>query len=216
MSDKAASAFARLSASQKKMLASTCMTVTVVALWLCRLKPWSGWALGAMLASWVADAFLAKYPPVLGRIKQGFFVGAILFALAHVGYAAASVMILRSLGLPFSWWQFSAVMAIFALCVLAHFLLFARSSKHSRGFTLAACSYLLVVGAMSALAVRVCAETAWRVWLLPIGACLFFLSDCILVVREYRRAHEIPAYHRAIWATYMSGQLLLQLGLWLA
>ena len=198
------------------MLASTCMLIVTVTLWLCRFKPWGGWALGAILASWVADAFLAKYPPFLGRLKHGFFAGAILFALAHAAYAAASVMILRSLGLPFSWWHFSIVMAVFAVCVVLHALLFARSSQHSTGFTFAACSYLLVVGAMSALAIRVCAATAGRVWLLPIGACLFFLSDCILVVREYRRAHAVPAYHRAIWATYMAGQLLLQLGLWLA
>lgn len=204
----------RLSRPQRKMIFCTLMFLFTFVLWLCGPKPWQWWALGAIACSWLADGLLAKYPPPLARVPQGFFVGASLFATAHACYGAASVMVLRSLGEPFRWQDFALVTAVFALAVLAHLVLFARRSQRGRGFTLAACAYLMLVGVMASLTFRVAAETAWRVWCLPVGACLFFLSDCVLVVREYRRARS-PLMNRIILAFYLAGQLLLQLGFWL-
>lgn len=89
------------------------------------------------------------------------------------------------------------------------------ASKRATGFTAAACAYLMVVGVMASLAFRVGVETGGRLWMLPLGACLFFLSDCILVVREYRR-EKSAVMNGAIWSTYLTAQFLLQLGLWLA
>lgn len=202
------------SRSQRKMLFCTVMLALTCALWLCGPKPWQWWALGAIACSWLADGLLAKYPPPLNRVPQGFFVGASLFAMAHLCYGAASMMVLRSLGAPFRWRNFALVAAAFALAVLAHRVIFARRSQRGRGFTIAACAYLMLVGVMASLTFRVAAETVWRVWCLPLGACLFFLSDCILVVREYRRARSRPLSF-AIMASYLAGQLFLQLGLWL-
>lgn len=207
--------FRSLSVQQRKILGSTAMFAVVCACWLGRFKPWGWWALGAVTASWLADGLLAKYPPVLGRVRGSFFVGASLFALAHACYGAASVMVLRAMGAPLKWVNFAVLMAVFLAAVACHGWLFARSSKRGAGFTVAATAYLLVVGAMAALAFRVGVESGGRLWMLPLGACLFFLSDCILVVREYRRIRS-SRMDAAIWATYLSGQLLLQLGLWLA
>ena len=109
----------------------------------------------------------------------------------------------------------SACLLLFALAVGCHAWLFARSSKRAAGFTAAASAYLMVVGVMASLAFRVGVETQGRLWVLPLGACLFFLSDCILVVREYRR-EKSAVMTGAIWSTYLAAQLLLQLGLWLA
>jgi hypothetical protein len=190
-------------APRRKMILSTLMLLLTLALWLCGYKPWEFWAIGAIFCSWIADALLAKYPPFLRKVPGAFFIGASLFALAHACYAAASIMILRSFGLPFRWRSFAVLMALFA-----------RSSKRATGFTVAASSYLMVVGAMSALAIRVAAESGGRLWVLPLGACLFFLSDCILVVREYRR-EKSAVMTGMIWSTYLAAQALLQLGLWL-
>lgn len=205
----------RFTSGQRKMLASTAMLTVVCLGWLGRFQPWGWWALGAMLASWLADGLLAKYPPLLGRAPGGFFLGAGLFALAHACYGAASVMVLRAMGLPFRWLNFALLTAAFALAVGCHAWLFARSSKRAAGFTAAASAYLMVVGVMASLAFRVGVETQGRLWMLPLGACLFFLSDCILVVREYRR-EKSAVMTGAIWSTYLAAQLLLQLGLWLA
>lgn len=202
-------------APRKKMLLSTLMTLLVCLMWLCRANPRAWWALAAIFCSWTADGLLAKYPPFLARVRGGFFVGAALFALAHVCYAGASVMILRAAGVPLRWSSFAALMGLFACAVCAHALLFARTSRRAAGFTAAACCYLLVVGAMAALTIRVAAASGGRLWMLPLGACLFFLSDCILVVREYRR-EKSRVLSTAVWATYLSAQALLQLGLWLS
>ena len=43
--------------------------------------------------------------------------GAAFFALAHACYGAASVMVLRAMGLPFRWLNFSLLVAAFALAV---------------------------------------------------------------------------------------------------
>lgn len=201
-------------APRRKMILSTLMLLLTLALWLCGYKPWEFWAIGAIFCSWIADALLAKYPPFLRKVPGAFFIGASLFALAHACYAAASIMILRSFGLPFRWLSFAVLMALFACAVAAHIILFARSSKRATGFTVAASSYLMVVGAMSALAIRVASESGGRLWVLPLGACLFFLSDCILVVREYRR-EKSAVMNGMIWGTYLAAQALLQLGLWL-
>ena len=205
----------RLTSAQRKMLASTAMLTLVCLAWLTRFRPWGWWGMGAIVASWLADGLLAKYPPMLGKVPGGFFIGAGFFALAHACYGAASVMVLRAMGLPFRWLNFSLLVAAFALAVGFHAWLFARSSKRATGFTAAACAYLMVVGVMASLAFRVGVETGGRLWMLPLGACLFFLSDCILVVREYRR-EKSAVMNGAIWSTYLTAQFLLQLGLWLA
>ena len=136
-------------------------------------------------------------------------------ALGFDTLAAQGVLRMRAMGLPFRWLNFSLLVAAFALAVGFHAWLFARSSKRATGFTVAACAYLLVVGVMASLAFRVGVETGGRLWMLPLGACLFFLSDCILVVREYRR-EKSAVMNGAIWSTYLTAQFLLQLGLWLA
>lgn len=205
----------RLTSAQRKMIASTTMLLAVCLAWLTRFRPWGWWALGAMTASWLADGLLAKYPPVWQKVPGAFFIGASFFALAHACYGAASVMVLRAMGLPFRWLNFSLLVAAFALAVGCHARLFARSSKRAAGFTAAASAYLLVVGVMASLAFRVGVETGGRLWMLPLGACLFFLSDCILVVREYRK-EKSALMTGAIWSTYLAAQCLLQLGLWLA
>lgn len=204
----------KLTRSQRKMVFCTGMLLASCALWLVSPKPWQWWALGAMLCSWLADGLLAKYPPPLARVPHGFFVGAALFAAAHACYGAASVMVLRSLGVPLRWRHYVLLAALFAAVVMVHRGIFARQSRRGRGFTVAACAYLTLVGVMASLTIGVAAETAGRVWCLPVGACLFFLSDCILVVREYRRQASRFA-NLAIMAFYLIGQLLLQLGFWL-
>ncbi len=159
----------RLTSAQRKMLASTAMLTLVCLAWLTRFRPWGWWGMGAIVASWLADGLLAKYPPVLGKVPGGFFIGAGFFALAHACYGAASVMVLRAMGLPFRWLNFSLLVAAFALAVGFHAWLFARSSKRATGFTVAACAYLMVVGVMASLAFRVGVETGGRLWMLPLG-----------------------------------------------
>ena len=136
----------RLTSAQRKMLASTAMLTLVCLAWLTRFRPWGWWGMGAIVASWLADGLLARYPPVLGKVPGGFFIGAGFFALAHACYGAASVMVLRAMGLPFRWLNFSLLVAAFALAVGFHAWLFARSSKRATGFTAAACAYLMVGG----------------------------------------------------------------------
>lgn len=202
-----------LSRPQRKMLLCSLMLLITCALWFCGPKPWQWWALGAICCSWLADGLLAKYPPLLGRVPHSFFVGAVWFAAAHVCYAAASVMVLRSRGLPFRWRSFALLVMLFAAVVLIHRGVFARKSCRSTGFTVAACAYLTLVGVMASLSFLVSASDHWQVWFLPVGACLFFLSDCTLVVREYHRMKS-KAINLVIMSTYLTGQLLLQLGLW--
>lgn len=47
--------------------------------------------------------------------------------------------------------------------------------------------------------------------MLPLGACLFFLSDCILVVREYRR-EKSAVMNGAIWSTYLTAPIPAAVG----
>ncbi|MDO4838301.1 MAG: lysoplasmalogenase [Clostridia bacterium] len=204
----------KLSRPQRKMIFCTLMVIVTCVLWALGGKPWQWWALGAIFASWLADGLLAKYPPVLGKIPHSFFIGAVWFAIAHVCYSAASVMVLRSQGMPFHWRNFALLVLLFFATVFLHKLIFSRKSQRSKGFAIAATAYLAVVGIMASLSFLAAAGTAWRAWCLPIGACLFFISDCVLVVREYMRLKSKPI-NRLIMGTYLSGQLLLQIGLWM-
>lgn len=204
----------KLSRPQRKMIACTFMVAVTCVLWLCGSKPWQWWALGAILCSWLADGLLAQYPPVLEKVPHHFFVGAVWFAFAHVCYGAAAVMVIRSQGTPFSWHSFALLVLAFMATVLVHRLVFARKSVRSKGFAVAATAYLALVGVMASLSFLAAGGTAWHAWCLPVGACLFFLSDCTLVVREYCRIKSKPL-NRFIMATYLAGQLLLQFGLWL-
>lgn len=148
-----------------------------------------------------------------GENPHSFFIGAVWFAIAHVCYSAASVMVLRSQGTPFRWRNFALLALLFFVTVFLHKLIFSRKSQRSKGFAVAATAYLTVVGIMASLSFLAAAGTAWHAWCLPIGACLFFISDCVLVVREYMRLKSKPI-NRLIMGTYLSGQLLLQIGLW--
>ncbi len=204
----------KLSRPQRKMIACSLMVAITCALWLCGPKPWQWWALGAILCSWLADGLLAKYPPILGKVPHSFFVGAVWFAFAHVCYSAAAVMVIRSQGTPFSWAHFALLVLLFLATVLIHRLVFARRNIRGKGFAIAATAYLAVVGIMASLSFSAASGTAWNAWLLPVGACLFFISDCTLVVREYCRMKS-KSLNRFIMATYLIGQLFLQVGLWL-
>ena len=65
----------RLTSAQRKMLASTAMLTLVCLAWLTRFRPWGWWGMGAIVASWLADGLLAKYPPVLGKCRGDFLSG---------------------------------------------------------------------------------------------------------------------------------------------
>ena len=104
----------RLTSAQRKMLASTAMLTLVCLAWLTRFRPWAG---GAWARLWLPGWRTGCWPSIRRcweKCRGGFFIGAGFFALAHACYGAASVMVLRAMGLPFRWLNFSLLVA--ALC----------------------------------------------------------------------------------------------------
>lgn len=201
----------------RKMIISSCMLVLSAVLMCATNRAWGSIAFLGMLLSWVADAMLAQFPQPLTRLKsKSFFIGAMLFVAAHVCYIVCMMMMGQAGAYPGLPDAYILIAIPFALLCVGHWVKYFRHEESQRniGFSIAASSYLLLVGVMATFAIRLFILSGYRYWALPLGALLFFVSDCVLVRREYRKsATRFTPY--VIWGTYISAQLLLMAGLYL-
>lgn len=134
--------------------------------------------------------------------ERAFLVGLSAFALGHLAYAVAAVL----LGVEAAW----MVPGVVAMVVLLGYRFLTRTVAGARraGGNVLAGAVLVYAGVISVMAL-----TAWGtgVVLAGIGATLFAVSDWVLGHRRF--AGPLPGGRLAVMVPYHVGQALLVLGL---
>lgn len=152
-----------------------------------------------MSLSFVADLIMAEIIRLPNRVLGGIAV----FALAHLAYIAAILLLARALGRT----PAGAMLAGAAVCVLGGAIYWRaavdspRAPAALRGGSLL---YLAMLGTMTGMALGM-ALTWPALWSLAAGALLFFISDAILGNQIFRD-HNWPGVGDVVWVTYILGQ----------
>ena len=199
-----------------KMLISGSLTILAAVLALAARRPWNGVAALAMAVSSMGDGLLAGYPGCFRAVRDRLIKGGAIFLIAHWLYILALVLASgREFGQLLSgFWLPAFVFTVLTLLIGCLFVT-RSSARHPRSFIAAAMVYLLTVGLHCAMAVCVFRETDGHFALNVAGALLFYLSDTILLSRQFMVIGE--KYGDAlIWLTYVPAQFCLILGFFLA
>ena len=200
---------------QGKLLISGGLTIFAVVLALAARRPSCFLGALAMGTSTLGEALLAGYPGCFKNVENRLTKGGLVFLAAHILYICALLVssgreagpFLSRFALPFA--------GFFCLTALlgAIFYIHGRSSV-SLAFFIAAFLYLLTVGVHAAVALTISGQSGGGYMLSVAGTLLFYLSDAILLAREFKavRGKHITAL---IWLTYVPAQFCLVLGLYL-
>ncbi len=171
-------------------------------------------AAAAMAVSTLGDALLAGFPGCFADIKNRLVKGGLVFFAAHILYILAFIAA-SGRDVPVLLPRFALPFAVFLILTAAHGALFyfRAHSPMPRPMFAAAFLYLLAVGVHASTAAAVFDLTG-RHPLLIAGTLLFYLSDAILLAREYGavRGKHISAL---VWITYAPAQLCLLIGFYL-
>ncbi len=149
----------------------------------------------ALLLSLVADTLLMVEEISLFR------QGVVFFFLTHLCYIAAF-----SIGYSFQPWHAAMILVIPAGLVL----FYRRLSFPSAVMKLMIVCYMAAIGSMCFFAFsHLGAPWDRQSVLLPAGATLFFISDCILAINEF--GGGVPHSTVLTWSLYAPGQLFIAL-----
>ena len=134
--------------------------------------------------------------------ERAFLRGVAAFLLCHLTYIA--LLVLNGGRHPWEGWTLAVVLTALAATVVV----IARIRVSAGWLIGPMLAYTLVILTMLVLATRTDARVL-------AGACLFVVSDLILVVRRFwtgpEHRHDGVAAH-AVWATYFFAQIMLTLG----
>ncbi len=134
--------------------------------------------------------------------RKPFMIGLVLFLIAHIIYAATFSL----LGHFTIWDIFTAVI------LMAAGLAFYKLIEHNLGtMKVPVIAYILIISLMVNRAFSTFASpslSSAQVWMISIGAVLFYISDLILAANRFWRPWH---YNRISLAFYFSGQLLIAL-----
>lgn len=170
------------------------------ARWLC---------FAAMLCSSLADIILMNYRGIGAKLPiPAFYAGAIVFMAAHLLYAAATVVMLRTSGAGvFNPGFFAA--PVLAAAVAAWIIPMALRRPFANPLLLTVCIiYLCIITCMlTGVFARAWAAGGWHI-LAAAGALSFFISDVLIGLEKLA---GISRYSGGIWWFYPIGQFLLQL-----
>jgi uncharacterized membrane protein YhhN len=152
-----------------------------------------------MSVSFVADLIMAE----IIRLPNRVIGGIVAFAVAHLAYIAAILLLAQALG--------QAPLATMLVCVAACVLggaIYWRAAVDTPAapapLRWGSLGYLVVLGAMTGLAWG--AAITWPgLWPLAAGALLFFISDAILGNQIFRD-NNWPSVGDVVWITYILGQ----------
>ncbi|NNJ12442.1 lysoplasmalogenase [Chloroflexales bacterium ZM16-3] len=152
-----------------------------------------------MSVSFVADLIMAEIIRMPNRVIGGIVV----FAVAHLAYIAATLLLARALGrIPLF-----AMLACAAACVLGgavYWRAAVDSPNAPAPLRWGSLGYLVALGVMTGLAWGL-AITWPTLWPLALGALLFFISDAILGNQIFRR-NNWRGVGDVVWLTYIIGQ----------
>lgn len=165
----------------------------------------SGMLLAALVTSWLGDVLL------IPRGNRWFIIGGSSFLLSHLLFMGVYLPHIRFSEVP---WLLVLPVAAVYVTVSAKSI---RAVKDSmpKIMALSMWLYLIANSCMNLLALMllVTAKTPGGA-VAYAGAVLFFASDCILfLVRYHKNPRLIPKKHFPVMFCYLSGELLITLGM---
>ncbi len=163
------------------------------------LAPFSLAVAVGMSVSFVADLIMAE----IIRLPNRVIGGIVVFAIAHLAYIAATLLLARALGRT----PLAAMLACAAALVLSGALYWrvaVDAPQAPPALRWGSLGYLAVLGIMTGLTWGV--ALAWpALWPMAAGALLFFISDAILGNQIFRR-NNWRGVGDVVWITYILGQ----------
>ena len=187
-----------------------------------RNMPWHWLTCTALGFSWLGDAMLLRYPPIVGRTRDPLTLGMGAFALAQVAYVVAFAWSLSAMpglhtkvpGMLLGKDLIGSLLPVFLLFGVLCWVLLVFRTQQGRAVKVAVLLYGELLCAMAAYATAAAFTGVNLVWSLPLGGILFIISDGVIAAHTFqgRFANE-KRYEIIVWATYVPAQLLLLLGM---
>ncbi len=196
------------------------LLASVILAWA-RGLPWHWLVCAALGFSWLGDAMLGYYPPVIGKIRDPFVTGMGMFSLAQITYTIAfgislSQMPQRHMRLPGAILGadiIGSLLPVYLLAGVFFWAVTALKSKRPWPLKIAALVYAELVCIMAAYACAAAFTGTTFVWPLILGGLLFIASDGVIALRIFQeRFPNDLRYEIAVWVTYVPAQLCLLLG----
>lgn len=188
-----------LQRSTSAMLALAAITLAALAPPASVARPYATLIAVGMSLSFIADLIMAAIIRVPNRVLGGMAV----FGLAHLAYLAALLMLDRALALdartPMLVWS-----GAFLLVAVVFWRLAVDTPQAPGALRAGALGYLVLLATMTGAAWGV-ATRAPGLWMLAVGALLFFSSDAVLGNQIFR-ANNWRGVGDVVWATYIVGQ----------
>lgn len=155
-----------------------------------------------MAAGFVGDLIMARVIPTSNRLLFG--MGA--FGVGHCFYLAALLGLYLQSHFSVAWPQLALWSGVLGLCAWGWYAKVRRPSG-SKGLNAASLIYGLLIGAVAGLALALASHDTH--YLGVAGGALLFLTSDFMLGNWVIRGHLWTSVNDVIWATYVSGQLLI-------
>jgi len=155
-----------------------------------------------MAAGFVGDLIMARVIPTPSRLVFGMAA----FGVGHCFYLAALLGLYYQSHFSTGWPQLAPWTGILGLCAWAWYAKVRRPSG-SKGLNAASLVYGLLIGAVAGFALALASHD--RHYLGLAGGALLFLTSDFVLGNWVIRGHLWTSVNDVIWATYVSGQLLI-------
>ena len=177
---------------------------------LARMQPLFWVVLLGLMFSWMGDASLADFPPVVNIFKPAAYWGMGFFAAAQICYTVALAMFISGTpGRGPAW----IIAGYIAAGMLLWWLLAGRGQADAR-LKIASIVYAACLVIMAGTACAAAFHQSRVIWPLFLGGLIFLVSDGLIGLGWFRGVQ--PGWLGvAIWSTYVPAQLLLLAGFWL-
>lgn len=185
---------------------------------------WQSWhwlVFAALTFSWLGDAILSYFKPIVRHFRDPFIAGMGAFVIAHLFYiwagarciSMADKLYARVPGHTAGIHVLPDVLPVFLLLGLFYWMLIAVRSIKPLSLKVATLIYGQLVCVMAACSFSASFTGAFFVWQLALGGCLFIVSDSVIAMQLFREPFTNERrYDLLVWGTYFPAQVFLLLG----
>lgn len=182
---------------------------------------WHWFIFGALVFSFIGDAFLARVDALVRRVRDPFLSGMASFAVAQVLYCigfwhsmqAMPVLHQRLPGHYFGQELLPAILPVYLLLGVLCWVWMVMRTDQPRLIKGATLAYCCVLSAMGGFACAAAFTGTAIIWPLIVGGLLFLVSDGMIAGHVFGgRIENERLYDNLVWLTYFPAQALLLLG----
>lgn len=184
-------------------------------------RQWHWLVCVALAFSWVGDAILSYYKPIVRHFRDPFISGMGFFAVAQLIYILAASSSIHSAELLYARVPGHAVgidvlpdvLPVFLLTGLLYWMIIAVRTTKPIELKVASLAYGELLCVMAAYAFSASFSGAFFAWQLALGGCLFIVSDSLIAMQLFKEPFANERRHDLfVWGTYFPAQLFLLLG----